>query len=220
MTAYPPYPRLLKGAIVALNSSGTTIASTIPFQYNPETLNRTLQVQAAQSEGGDRAEALRLEGAPVETISLDVEIDATDQLEKLEEPAISLGIYPQLSALETLIYPESRVVVNNMKQAERGTLEIVPMEAPMTLLVWGGKRLLPIRLTDFTITEEAYDTNLNPIRAKVSLTLRVLNYNDLPWNQRGAKLFLAHHKAKERMAKRGTVANPSAITGVNIEQRL
>lgn len=211
MTAYPNYPRLLKGAIVALNSSGTFISSAIPFQYNPETLNRTLQVQASESESGERSEALRLEGAPVETISMDVELDATDSLEKAEQPAISFGIYPQLSALETLIYPRSREVVKNMRQADKGTLEIVPMEAPMTLLVWGGKRLLPIRLTDFTITEEAYDTNLNPIRAKVSLTLRVLNYNDLPWNQRGAKLFLLNHKAKERMSQLAMLANLSAI---------
>jgi hypothetical protein len=147
----------------------------------------------------------------VETISLDVEIDATDQLEKAQQPAISFGIYPQLSALETLIYPRSREVVKNMMQANRGTLEIVPMEAPMTLLVWGGKRLLPIRLTDFSITEEAYDTNLNPIRAKVSLGLRVLNYNDLPWNHRGSKLFLLNHKAKERMAQIAMLANLSGV---------
>jgi hypothetical protein len=220
MTAYPPYPRLIKGAIVVLDSSGATVSSTIPFQYNPESLSRTLQVQAASNEGGERMEALRLEGAPVETFKLDVEIDATDELEKGQEPAVSLGIYPQLSALETLIYPTSDQVRKNMQLADKGTLEILPMEAPMTLLVWGDKRLLPVRITDFSITEEAYDINLNPIRAKVSLGLRVLNYNDLPWNQRASRLFMAHHKSKERMARKSSVSNPSKITGVNVNSRL
>ncbi|MDJ0734406.1 MAG: hypothetical protein QNJ47_10095 [Nostocaceae cyanobacterium] len=207
MTAYPPYPRLLKGAIVVLNSSATTVQNTIPFQYNPETLTRTLQVQAVDNGNGERIEALRLEGAPVETIKVDVEIDATDELEKGKQPAVSLGIYPQLSALETLIYPTSEQVKQKMNLADEGTLEIVPMEAPVTLFIWGDKRMLPVRITDFSITEEAYDTNLNPIRAKVSLGLRVLSYNDLLWNQRLSRLFMAHHKLKEGMAKLNTITN-------------
>ncbi len=209
-------PKLPKGAIVAVDPSTNRVVSTIAFQYNPETLTRSLQPQVAGGEESARAEALRLEGAPVETIKLDVELDATERLEKAENIAVEQGIYPQLSALETLIYPKSAQVVANMQQAEMGMVEIVPMEAPMTLLVWGSKRVLPVRLTDFSITEEAYDVNLNPIRAKVSLGLRVLNYSDLPWGQRGAKLFLVHHQEKERMATKGNVRNPAAITGVNI----
>ncbi len=220
MTAYPPYPRLLKGAIVVLNSSATTVLNTIPFQYNPDTLTRTLQVQAVDNEPRERIEALRLEGAPVETIKVDVEIDSTDQLEKPKENNVSVGIYPQLSALEILIYPSSKQVQKNMDQADNGTLEIIPMEAPLTLLVWGDKRLLPVRITNFSITEEAYDTNLNPIRAKVSLGLRVLSYNDLSWSQRLSKLFMAHHKSKESMARQSRVSNPSKITGVDVNTRL
>lgn len=200
MTTFPGSPKLPKGAIIAVDSSTSRIVSAVPFQYNPETLTRTLQPQVAGGEEGAKVEALRLEGAPVETIKLDVELDATDQLEKAQVYAVELGIYPQLSALETLIYPKSTQVVSNMQKLERGMIEMGPMEAPMTLLVWGYKRVLPVRLTDFSITEEAYDVNLNPIRAKVSLSLRVLNYNDFPWGKQGAKLFLAHHKIKEGMA--------------------
>lgn len=218
MTTFPGSPRLLKGAIVALDPSTNRVVSTIAFQYNPETLSRTLQIQALENEAGARSEALRLKGAPVETIKLDVEIDATDHLEKAEKTATSLGIYPQLSALEILIYPTSRQVSSNMQRADRGMLEVIPMEAPMTLLVWGKKRVLPVRLTDFSITEEAYDVNLNPIRAKVSLSLRVLNYDDLPWGQRGARLFLSHHREKESMAKKVKISNPSSVTGVNVSR--
>lgn len=217
MTTFPRSPRLIKGALVTLDPASNRVERTIPFQYNPDTLARTLQVQAIEASGA-RSEALRLKGAPTETIRLEVEIDATDQLEQAENTAVSLGVYPQLSALETLVYPTSDRMSQNMDNAARGTLEVIPLEAPMTLLVWGRKRVLPVRLTDFSITEEAYDVNLNPIRARVSLSLRVLNYEDLPWGQRGAHLFLSHHREKEQMAAIGIPANRTNLTGVNINR--
>src|SRR6266540_1539245 len=106
MTAFPGSPRLLKGAIVGLDLFNP-LSSVIMFQYNPETLTRTLQPQNMGNQAGDHAEATRLKGAPVETIKLDMEIDATDQLETGEGIATKLGIYPQLSQLEMLIYPKS-----------------------------------------------------------------------------------------------------------------
>ncbi|WP_413264453.1 hypothetical protein [Floridanema flaviceps] len=189
------------------------LVSTIAFQYNPDTIGRTLNPQMS-NQAGAKAEALYIKGAPSETIKLDIELDATDELEKGDKTAIELGIYPQLSALEILVYPESNQIAFNMSQAKNGTIAIVMPEAPLTLLIWGNKRVLPVQLTDYNINEEAYDVNLNPIRAKVSLSLRVLNYSDLPWD-RGAKLFLAHHKGKERMAKKGRTISLSAVTSVN-----
>lgn len=216
MTTFPGSPKLPKGAIVAVDSTTSRIVSTIAFQYNPETLSRSLQPQVAEGENAAQAEALRLEGAPVETIKVDAEFDATDRLETADSITLGLGIYPQLAALETLIYPKSSQVVANMQRATMGMLEIIPMEAPMTLFVWGKNRILPVRLTEFSIAEEAYDVNLNPIRAKVSLGMRVLNYSDLPWQGRGAKLFLKHHQMKEQMARQGSIRNPAAVTGVNL----
>lgn len=216
MTTFPGSPKLLKGAIIAVDSSTSLIVNTIAFQYNPETLTRTLQPQVAGGEGSARAEALRLQGAPVETFKLDIELDATDHLEKAEPTTVLFGIYPQLSALETLVYPRSTQVLKNMQQAALGTIEIVPIEAPMTLLVWGVKRVLPVRLTEFSIAEEAYDTSLNPIRAKVSLGMRVLNYADLPWGQRGSKLFLAHHLVKETMAIKAKISSAAALGGIGL----
>lgn len=216
MTTFPGSPKLPKGAIVAIDATTHQVVSTVAFQYNPETLTRTLQPQVAGGDENARSEALRLQGAPIETIKLDIELDATDQLEVADPTGIELGVHPLLAALEMLIYPKSTEIVANMQRAEVGMVEIVPIEAPMTLLVWGKKRVLPVRLTEFSITEEAYDVNLNPIRAKVSLGVRVLNYADLPWGQRGARLFLTHHQQKERMALRGSVRNPSSITGVSL----
>ena len=205
MTHFPRSPRVRKGAIVAVDLFNP-VSSVIVFQYNPATLTRTLTAQMATEEGA-RSEAQRFKGPPLEDISVAVEIDATDQLEKAESTAVSMGIYPQLSALEMILYPKSVTVIANAALAAVGTLEVVPPEAPLTLFVWGVKRVLPVRLTSFSIEEEAYDVNLNPIRAKVSLGMRVLNYNDLPMTNLGYGLFLAHQVAKEAMATIGSVGN-------------
>lgn len=221
MTTFPGSPRLPKGAIVALDASSNVVVSTIAFQYNPEKITRTLNAQTETSDQSSRSEALRLKGAPVETIKFnEVEIDATDQLEKGENIAVTYGIYPQLSALEILIYPKSSDVKTKMDNAGSGNAEIIPYEAPLTLLVWGKNRVLPVRLTEFTINEQAFDVNLNPIRATLALGFRVLSYNDLPWTKRGSNLFFNHHVAKEQLANLANSRNPSVVTGVNVNKLL
>lgn len=202
MTTFPNSPRLLKGGIVLINPDTGTVQRRIALQYNPDTLSRTLQVKGVGGEGGDRSEALRLTGPPVETIKLDAEIDATDQLEFPDQNpnAAQLGIHPQLAALETLVYPASSQLQSNNSLAAAGTLEIVPMAAPLTLFIWSKNRILPVRLTEFSITEEAFDPALNPIRAKVSLGMRVLNINDLGFAHKGGSLFMAYQQQKERLA--------------------
>ena len=212
MTTFPGSPRLVKGAIVGIDPFNP-LASVIVFQYNPETLTRTLQAQTTGGQSGDRSEALRLKGAPIETITVNIEIDATDQLEKSDPLATSVGIYPQLSALEMLIYPKSALVIANTVLLAVGTIEIIPPAAPFTLFIWGPKRVVPVRLTTFSITEDAYDVSLNPIRAKVALGLRVLSYNDLPLTHPGYSLFLAHQVVKEAMATLNTVGNAPSISG-------
>lgn len=202
MTTFPNSPRLLKGGIVLIDPDTAAVQRIIALQYNPDTLSRTLQVQGVGADGGDRSEALRLKGPPVETLKLEAEIDATDQLEFPDQNRITTqyGIYPQLAALETIVYPKSATLLENNRLASLGTLEIAPMQAPLTLLIWSKNRILPVRLTEFSITEEAFDPNLNPIRAKVSLGLRVLNVNDLGFNHKGGSLFMIYQQQKELLA--------------------
>jgi hypothetical protein len=207
----PQSPRLHKGALIGIDVFNP-LASVIVFQYNPDTLTRTLQPQMS-GEGGERSEALRLKGAPVETIKVDVEIDATDQLESADATAVASGIYPQLSALEMLIYPKSAIVIANAALALLGTIEIIQPQAPLTLFIWGLNRVLPVRVSDLSITEEAYDIHLNPIRAKASLGLRVLSYNDLSVTQPGYHVFLAHQLLKETMATLGSVQKAAGMVG-------
>lgn len=199
MTTFPGSPRLLKGAIVGLDPENP-LASVIVFQYNPDTVTRRLEARATGGEDGARSEPFRLTGPPQERLTLSVEVDATDQLEDADPLAVSSGVYPALSALEMLLYPKSRTVIANAGLAQGGSIEIIPTEAPMTLLIWGTRRVVPVRLTGFSIAEEAYDTALNPIRAKVDLTLLVLSYADLKQTDPGYSLFLAHQVAKEIMA--------------------
>lgn len=215
MTGLSNSPRLLKGALVGIDLFNP-IPRVIVFQYNPETLTRTLRARAMGGEGS-KMEALRLTGAPEEDIRLDVEIDATDQLEKGDGAAATVGIYPQLSALEMLIYPSTAVVIANTALMAAGTIEVVPPVGPFTLFIWGPQRILPVRIADFSIAEEAHDASLNPIRAKVSLGLRVLSYNDLSLSNPGYYMFLAHQVVKEAMAAMGSVSNLTAVAGVNLK---
>jgi hypothetical protein len=199
LTAFPGSPRLIKGAIVGLDPKNP-IASVIVFQYNPDTMTRRLDARTTTAESGDRFEALRLTSAPKETITISVEVDATDQLETAHPLAVASGINPTLAALEMLFYPKSSVVISNIAKAKAGFLEIIPVETPLTLFVWGPTRVLPVRVTSFSITEEAFDTLLNPTRAKVDLTMQVLSYYDLKVSNPGFSLFLAYQIAKEAMA--------------------
>lgn len=204
MSAFPGSPRILKGGLVLLDPDTFAVLPNgiIVLQYNPDTLTRTLKIQGAE-EGGDRSEALRLKGPPVETIKVDAEIDATDQLELPDQNpnTVQNGIFPQLAALETIVYPASTTLQNNFNLAQAGTLEIMPILAPLTLFVWSANRIVPVRITDFSITEEAFDPALNPIRAKVSLGLRVLSIDDFYFNEKGGSLYMAYQQQKETLAK-------------------
>jgi hypothetical protein len=202
MSTFPGSPRLLKGGLVLLDPTTGLVQRIITLQYNPDTLTRSLQVQSAETGNRDRSEALRIKGPPIETFKLDAEIDATDQLEFPDQNsnATQFGIQPQLAALETIVYPTSGQLLASNALAQAGTLEIAPMEAPLTVFVWSRSRVVPVRVTDFSITEEAFDTALNPIRAKVSLGMRVLSVDDLGYSDKGGNLFLAYQQQKERLA--------------------
>ena len=206
-------PRLLKGGLVLLDPESAAVQRIITLQYNPTTLSRSLQIQDVSSGGEDRSEALRVKGPPVETISLEAELDATDQLEFPDEhaDAVEFGIHPQLAALESIVYPTSGNLLANNNLASGGTLEIVPMELPLTLFVWSKSRVLPVRITELSIIEDAFDAELNPIRAKVSLGLRVLSVDDLDFAHKGASLFMSYLQQKESLARRSTGGELDAL---------
>lgn len=204
MTTFPRSPKVLRGGFILMDADGRAVIRVIPFQYNPETLTRTLSPRGSKAETGDRLEALRLVGPPVETLKLEIEIDATDRLEKPGQnpDAVAEGIAADLAELETMIAPRVADIEAADSLARQGTLEILPLPSPLLLLVLGANRALPVRITEFAVTEEAFDTRLNPILARVSLGLRALSTDDLAFGSKGAQLFLAAARRRERLAAR------------------
>jgi hypothetical protein len=201
-----------KGALIGLDPL-KPVASVVVFQYNPEKVTRAIRPKAG---GGDGAagEAMRIAGPPEETFSLDIEIDAVDQLAVGDPVAAAMGIAPQLASLEMMLYPASGLVIANEALAAAGLIEVVPPEAPLALLVWSPTRVLPVRLTEMSVAEEAYDPLLNPIQAKVTVSLRVLTYDDLGLLSVGGGLFMVHQVAKEVMAGLGSTLSFSASANI------
>jgi len=199
MTHFPGSPKLLKGGIVLIHPVSAAILRIIPLQYNPDTMTRNLQVQGTGDEG-DRSEALRLTGPPIETYTIEVQLDATDGLETESELEVEVGIQHRLAAFENLLYPSSSSLTSANTLSASGSIEIAPTESPVTLFVWNKNRVMPVRITEFSITEEAYDEFLNPIRAKIGLGLRVLSVTDLGFNHIGGNIYMNYQQAKERLA--------------------
>jgi hypothetical protein len=203
MSGLTASPKLLKGGLVVLAPGGGALQRTIALQYNPDTLTRSYQVQGVGGDGGgERAQPFRLKGPAIESIKLDAEIDATDQLEFPSSNAntVAYGIGPQLALLESLVNPSVDELLAVAAQTANGTLEIVPPEAPLVLFVWSTSRVVPVRVTEFSITEESFDPALNPLRAKVSLGLRVMSTDDLGFVHKGGTIFISHLRTREALA--------------------
>lgn len=211
MTVLPGSPRLIKGAIVAFDPFNP-LASIIIFQYNPSELSRTLEPQTDKTSKTPVG-AQRLTGPPAESFTLSVEINAIDQLEGGSGAAGLMGIYPQLSALEMLMFPKTAQVLAGLAKQALGVMELMPPEAPLTLFVWGAKRVVPVQLKSYKATETYHDPNLNPLSAKVDLTLKILTYQDFTRSQKGFSLFLVNQALREAMATVGSVSNLAAVAG-------
>jgi len=205
---FPRSPRLLKGALVVYESQKPgPPPRVIVFQYNAEQLRRSLAHRAAPPEPSDvgaaREDSFRVLGPPVETIDLSVELNAVDQLEQPDQnpEVVANGLHPALAALELLLYPPSTQVQINRTLAEAGRVQVCPADLPLTLLVWGRSRAVPVRLTSFSITEEAFDPALNPIQAKVDLGMRILTYMELKEDTLGFSAYIAYQSRKESLAR-------------------
>jgi hypothetical protein len=203
MSGLTSSPKLIKGGLVVLAPGGGAMQRTIVLQYNPDALTRSFQVQGVGGDGGgERAQPFRLKGPAIETIKLDAEIDATDQLEFPDSNAnaVSYGVAPQLAVLEALINPSVDELLSVAAQTANGTLEILPPEAPLVLFIWSKSRVVPVRVSEFSITEEAFDAALNPLRAKVSLGMHVMTTDDYGFSHKGGTIFMSYLRTREALA--------------------
>lgn len=212
MSQIPGYPKTARAALVVFEAPNP-IPSVITLQYNPDKLQRDIKASAV--EGGARSDAFRLTGAPVETIKMEVWFDATDKLAQDDAFTKANGIYPQLASLEMLLAPSSAGVIANTILLQAGTIEILPASAPFLVLVW-GKRVLPVRMAGLSVGEEAFDTDLNPIRAKVGLDFTVLTYSDLERTHPGYAMYLGHQILKEQLGR----ATRAGTVGSILSQKL
>jgi hypothetical protein len=210
MTAdFPGRPKIMKGGLAMYDSQSSGVQPTklIPFLYNPDQVKRTLASRAPPenpgSAGRAKEEVMRVMGPPVETINLTVTLSATDRLEEPDSNPSTrdYGIQPDLAALEMLLYPPNTMAKDIEKMAETGKVQLKPANLPMTLLVFGKSRIVPVLLTSFSVTEEMFDKNLYPIQAKVDLGMKVLTYMEFPAKCMARDTFISYQTEKERLAR-------------------
>jgi hypothetical protein len=214
VSEFPGSPRHLKGALVVFETVAPIPTNLIAFQYNPDSVTRSFQQQRPEGDpwrsSGDTQSLL----PPTEELRLSVELDAADQLEQANPIAVATGLHPTLAALELLLYPTSAQVILGKVLAAVGSAFIAPAQTPLVLLVWGPLRVVPVRVESVSITEEAFDQLLNPIRAKVELGLRTLTEKEL--SAAGpvfGALSIVNLIAKEVLARTNIATSVSEIAG-------
>ena len=211
----PTSPLTLKGALVVFGAPIPVPTNLIVFQFNPDSMSRTYRQSTPTGEDAERRRSggTRRARPPVESFSISVELDAADQLET-ENPVTGLfGVHPALAALELLLFPDSTIVILNKVLSAAGMSMIAQPKTPVVLLVWGVTRIVPVRVTSVSVTEQAYDQALNPIRAKVDLGLQALTEAELreagpPFDTLG----LVNQIGKEVLAKLNVVSGALEVS--------
>ena len=210
MTGFPNSPKLARGGLIVMDPVTGVVRRIIALQYNADTVTRTLQVRGVGAETGDRLEALRLKGPPTETIKLEAELDATDQLEfpdaRQNAAAVTSGLHPALAALEGPHLPLVRGARRPRPPRSPGLDRDRAARGCPDTAGLGSKPDRAVRITEFSVTEEAFDSSLNPTRAKVSLGLRVLSVDDVGFAHRGGALYLLYQQQKETFVREASGA--------------
>jgi hypothetical protein len=188
----------LRGALVEFMPTGLIpIPNLIVFQYNPETMSHAWTQPEAPQAGPNQTitNPLAVKGNPGESFSFTMSLDAADSIADGAASAALAevsGVYSRLAALEMLLYPASATtggLLGTVTAAVGSALGAggrggVKRKVPATtintvLFVWGPGRIVPVRVTALTVTERLYDALLNPTRAEVQITLRVLTADEL-----------------------------------------
>ena len=188
MSPFPGSPKLVKAGFVQLDPVTSAVQRILVFQYNPETLVRRLD-----GVGTAPPPPPGVAAAPREVVSFTLALDAADKLQAGDAVAQQSGLLPALSALELLLYPAGGAI---------------------TVWVSGGRRVVPVRITEMQIVEQAFDPALNPIRAEVAVTLLVLKDADLAKDSHGRALWDAHFATLQQLANTGFTGGTLASLGL------
>jgi len=188
-----------RGALVSIAADGSK--TSIPFQYNPDTIRRTLTPNTVGGTQGARSGAVRFAGAPAEEITFTCQLTATmATAPPAGTPTPEHGVSASLAALTLLAYPTTAAVASAQAMLDAGAIEVLPPLADRLLLVWGTERVVPARLTGCTVTEQLYDTNLVPVAATVEVTLRTLTYSDVDPGNHAYHDFVVYQQGLEKQA--------------------
>ncbi|MCM1983266.1 CIS tube protein [Lyngbya confervoides] len=157
------------------------IPNVIPFQYNPEKLSHSLTpwnpFEVDQTQRGAQAPTVQ-PFAPKETFNFTLEIDATDDLEDSNSVATLVGVADRLAALKKLTLPSAGLIGDLVASAQAlaggANTQAVRPTVPVVLFIWGPGRILPVRVTSYSVDETLFSPALYPIQATVTLGLEVL----------------------------------------------
>jgi hypothetical protein len=232
MPTSPLSPKLIKGALVELTTRFIgVVPNVIVFQYNPETMTRKLEPwYAGGSEGGKSGTGSDSVNAqpfdPPESLDLKIRFDAADDLEQpLSHPtAVIAGVADRIAALEMLLYPQEESLASALMgsvgeslggaiaRAEKflgGSSMPVPRgKVPDVLFVWGPGRVVPVRLTSFSVDEQAYSPTLFVLRAEVTIGLKIIDPRNIPCaKSETSKLSIAAYKIYRRQKQALAAAN-------------
>jgi len=238
---YSRSPKLLKGALVEFSERFIgPVPNIIIFQYNPESLSRSLEVwqppaQSDEDSGEERSApppSTAQPSNPPETFTLSLELDATDELETGDPIAVATGVADRIAAMEMLLYPQEGSLLGDLLGSISGSIsvgaggisaggsagaaeEAVPRgTVPIVLLVWGPGRIVPVRLTSFSVEEQAFSPILYPIRAKVSVGLKILTPEDLSGHPDGLAKDIAIGAFKLTRAQKQVLAAANLANSV------
>ena len=195
MSDYILRPKVLRGAFVEYGLSLPPLLFS--FQFNPEQLTRgrTASWQAGGADGagnGCREGSEAQQRACIaqvqvseESISLTLQLDATDAIADGTGLGAEFGVAPQLSTLELMIYPKTGELfgfpVGNLVGGASMFGAAKAKAIPILLFVWGRSRVLPVVMTSLQITEQEHFPDLSPKRASAAVQLKVLEGMNPPY---------------------------------------
>lgn len=231
MLNFPLSPRIAHGGFVTVDPQSLQPARIIPFQYNPETLSRTLSLTASASTAPGSTGPSGITGAG----SLGVGLGPIGVLGQIlgtaagQTPTAPATIPAQLltfslflDATDQLQFPDQnplavRYGVYLLLSAIEALL-YPPLSSPdsLTLFVWGSNRILPVRLLQLQILEQMFDPSLNPIHVEIQVTLLARTDSDFPKNSPFRKYwedYLNHLQALAGLFPNGSLSD-LGLTGI------
>jgi len=179
--------KTIKGALIEYGSDFLgPIPNVVVFQFNPEKLSRTIEIPPRPVNANTR-ETSQAGEPPYERFTVEAQFSAADQRNTGNPIGLTMGVGPQLAALEAMVYPvqtQGGVIgavvdaIGSLLGAASGpdpTQPVPRVQSPKILFAWGLMRIVPVIIESMTINEMQYDALLNPVEASVTIGLAVLS---------------------------------------------